>query len=46
MSGAEPFAITVAVPQALRLAFGGIPEDELKGVFETVQRAVDEALAS
>ena len=40
-SGAEPFATTVAVPQALRLAFGGVPQDELKEVFETVRDAVD-----
>jgi len=42
-SGAEPFATTVAVPQALRLAFGGIPKDELKGIFHTVRKAVDGA---
>lgn len=40
MSGAEPFATTVAVPQALRLAFGGIPQGELRQVFETVQNTV------
>lgn len=45
ISGAEPFATSVAVPQALRLAFGGIPKDELKGVLETVRKAVDEAFA-
>ena len=42
-SGAEPFATTVAVPQALRLAFGGVPKHELKGVFQKVREAVDEA---
>ncbi|WP_417840202.1 PLP-dependent aminotransferase family protein [Tritonibacter scottomollicae] len=42
-SGAEPFATTIAVPQALRLAFGGVPKDELKGVFQTVREAVEEA---
>jgi DNA-binding transcriptional MocR family regulator len=36
-SGAEPFATTVAVPQALRLAFGGIPKEELKGVLQLVR---------
>ncbi|MFP3385667.1 PLP-dependent aminotransferase family protein [Tritonibacter sp. SIMBA_163] len=41
-SGAEPFATTIAVPQALRLAFGGVPKDELKGVFQTVREAVEE----
>ena len=40
-SGAEPFATTVAVPQALRLAFGGLPIDALTGVFQTVREAVD-----
>lgn len=39
-SGAEPFATTVAVPQALRLAFGGIPKDELDAVFQTVREAI------
>lgn len=39
-SGAEPFATTAAVPQALRLAFGGIQKSELKGVFERVYQAV------
>ncbi len=41
-SGAEPFATTVAVPQALRLAFGGVPIDELEGVFQKVRDAVEE----
>lgn len=45
-SGAEPFATTVAVPQALRLAFGGIPKDELKVVFQTVREAVEGASVS
>jgi len=40
-SGAGPFATTVAVPQALRLAFGGIPKAELKQVFETVYQVVE-----
>lgn len=40
-SGAEPFATTVAVPQALRLAFGGVPKDELTVVLQTVREAVD-----
>lgn len=42
-SGAEPFATTVAAPQALRLAFGGVPKDELEEVFQIVRRAVDGA---
>ncbi|WP_277874167.1 aminotransferase-like domain-containing protein [Salipiger pallidus] len=42
-SGAEPFATTVAVPQALRLAFGGVPKNELEEVFQIVRKAVDGA---
>jgi DNA-binding transcriptional MocR family regulator len=45
-SGAEPFATTVAVPQALRLAFGGVPKDELEEVFRIVRGAVDGASMS
>lgn len=41
-SGAKPFATTVAVPQALRLAFGGIPTEELESVFQTVSEAVQQ----
>ncbi len=44
-SGAEPFAATTAVPQALRLAFGGIPKEELQGVFQTVRDTVEEVSA-
>lgn len=40
-SGAEPFATTVAVPQALRLAFGGVPRGDLPAVFQTFREAVD-----
>lgn len=40
--GAEPFATTVAIPQALRLAFGGIPKDELPGIFRIIREAVEE----
>ena len=39
-SGAEPFATTIAVPQALRLAFGGILKDELEAIFQTVREAI------
>lgn len=45
-SGAEPFATTVVVPQALRLAFGGVPKNELEEVFQIVRQAVDEASMS
>lgn len=40
VSGAEGFATSAVVPQALRLAFGGVPLAELKGLLQTVQRAV------
>lgn len=39
-SGAEPFATTVAVPQALRLAFGGLPLADLEAVLQTVGEAI------
>lgn len=45
-SGAEPFATTIAVPQALRLAFGGLPKDELSGVFEAVREVIEETSIS
>ena len=45
-SGAEPFATSVVVPQALRLAFGGIPKSELPTVFNAVQEAVYRASVS
>lgn len=41
VSGAEAFATTEDVPQALRLAFGGIPMDELRNVLEVVWKEVD-----
>ena len=44
-SGAEPFATTTAVPQALRLAFGGIPKEELRHVFKVVRETIEEASA-
>ncbi|AHD01922.1 PLP-dependent aminotransferase family protein [Leisingera methylohalidivorans] len=40
VSGAEPFATSAAAPQALRLAFGGLPMAELRGTLETVRAAV------
>lgn len=40
VSGADPFATTGAVPQALRLAFGGVPMSGLTGVLQTVQQVV------
>lgn len=43
-SGAEPFATTTAVPQALRLAFGGIPKEELPGIFKVVRQTIQEFL--
>lgn len=41
-TGAEPFATTVAVPQAIRLAFGGLPKEELKTVFQIIRETVAE----
>jgi DNA-binding transcriptional MocR family regulator len=40
VSGAEPFATTNAVPQALRLAFGGVPKSELSEVLAIVGQSV------
>lgn len=40
ISGAEPFATTIATPQALRLAFGGVPEAELGAVLQAVVKAI------
>lgn len=45
-SGAEPFATTVAVPQALRLAFGGVPKEELPAIFRLVQETIAAARVS
>ena len=41
VSGADPFATSVAVPQALRLAFGGIPKEQLVGVLGEVRDAIE-----
>ncbi|WP_349295667.1 PLP-dependent aminotransferase family protein (plasmid) [Thioclava sp. 'Guangxiensis'] len=43
VSGAEPFSTVVAVPQALRLAFGGVPKNQLEEVFQIVRRTVEGA---
>lgn len=43
VTGAEPFATTVAVPQALRLAFGGMPVAELGVALQTVRQTIREA---
>ncbi|UWQ32315.1 PLP-dependent aminotransferase family protein [Leisingera sp. M527] len=40
VSGADAFATAAAAPQALRLAFGGLPMAELRGTLETVRQAV------
>jgi len=40
VSGAEPFATTPAIPQALRLAFGDLPKANLQRVLETVRSTV------
>ncbi|MDU9005891.1 aminotransferase-like domain-containing protein [Sedimentitalea todarodis] len=41
VSGAEPFATSGAVPQALRLAFGGVPKRELAAVLAAVRKSVE-----
>ncbi|MFK5977945.1 MAG: PLP-dependent aminotransferase family protein [Rhizobiaceae bacterium] len=40
VSTGEPFSVTDAVPQALRIAFGGISKNELIPAFEKVRDAV------
>lgn len=45
VSGAASFATTLAVPQALRLAFGGVPIEELSGLLGTVRDALHKAQA-
>ncbi|ATG34313.1 putative transcriptional regulator, GntR family [Phaeobacter piscinae] len=40
VSGAEPFATTVAVPQALRLAFGGVKKNDLTAILALVSKTV------
>ena len=37
VSSGEPFAVTDSAPQALRLAFGGIPKEQLRNAFENVR---------
>jgi len=45
VSGAASFATTVAVPQALRLAFGAVPIDELSTVLGAVRNVLCKAQA-
>lgn len=40
VSGAEPYATTIAVPQALRLAFGGVPKADLSIVLGEVRKSL------
>lgn len=40
ISGADPFATTTAVPQALRLAFGGVAKNELTTILNAVHKSV------
>lgn len=42
VAGAQPFATTTAVSQALRLAFGGIPKSDLRRIFRTVRLTIEE----
>lgn len=44
VSGAAPFATTAAVPQALRLAFGGVPLAELPDLLGQVRDALPGSL--
>ena len=43
VSGAEAFATTAAVPQALRLAFGGLPKEDLAAALQLIAEAVRSA---
>ncbi|MEP4197451.1 MAG: PLP-dependent aminotransferase family protein [Aliishimia sp.] len=43
VSGADPFATTVAVPQALRLAFGGVDRNDLHAILTVVRKSVEVA---
>lgn len=43
VSSGEPFAVTDAAPQALRLAFGGIPTEQLRHAFKIVRDQIDAA---
>lgn len=45
VSGADPFATTIAVPQALRLAFGGVAKEDLTAVLAAVRKTVKTAHA-
>lgn len=40
VSGAEPYATTTAVPQALRLAFGGVRKGDLSTVLASVKKSL------
>jgi DNA-binding transcriptional MocR family regulator len=41
ISSAAPFAVSEIVPQALRLAFGGVPKDDIEKVMKTVLEAIE-----
>ena len=43
-STGEPFSVTEAAPQALRIAFGGVSNDELVPALEIVQEALNVSL--
>ena len=40
VSSGQPFAVSNATPQALRLAFGGTPEKELRSALENVRNQI------
>lgn len=45
-STAEAFATSTAIPQALRLAFGGHPTQDLPQIFQTIRNAIKNAQAT
>ncbi len=44
VSPSEPFSTTAAAPQALRLAFGGVPRGALRNALERVRDEIETAL--
>ncbi|WP_437882175.1 PLP-dependent aminotransferase family protein [Pseudomonas sp. LRF_L74] len=40
VSSGDPFSVTEAAPQALRIAFGGIPKQQLRNAFEIVYEQI------
>lgn len=46
VSDARPFAVGSTIPQALRIAFGGVPKHEFQTALEAVRTAIDAASPS